>query len=98
MAAAKRDNTPARWAVVIASGLAALGFWTGIINGPQPAQANSNSGANIAMARQSPSASPPFSSTGSSSAGSSGRRQLGSQTTPSQPSTAPTPRFRTRGS
>lgn len=39
MATTKRDNSPARWAVLLASGIAAAGFFGAIINGPQPAQA-----------------------------------------------------------
>lgn len=36
MASIKRNNRFARWTVILATGLATVGFWSGIVNGPQP--------------------------------------------------------------
>lgn len=68
MAKVKRNNRFARWTVILATGLAAAGFWSGIINGPQPAQSASTSalaaqqastGFQGGVVRQTPSFSPP---------------------------------------
>ena len=40
MAKPIRKNNVARWGVAVAAGLATLGFWAGIISGPQPVEAN----------------------------------------------------------
>ena len=36
MASVKRNNRFARWTVIVATGLATVGFWAGIVNGPPP--------------------------------------------------------------
>lgn len=87
MATLKRNNHFARWTVILATGLATFGFWTGIINGPLPAQ---GAGPGSAAAQQS--------STNSQGVG---RSLPGFSTSPSFSSpqfSAPPPRFRTRGS
>lgn len=40
MAASNRKKAPARWAVLIGSGLATAGFLYAIVSGPQPSQAS----------------------------------------------------------
>ncbi len=42
MARPIRKNNVARWAVAIATGLATLGFWTGVISAPQPVGASAS--------------------------------------------------------
>ena len=85
MATAKRPNTPARWVVLVGTGLAAAGFWAGVINGPPPAQA----GPQMVTASQFPAQAPNRSAINRS----------GRFSAPSLPRVqAPVPRFRTRGS
>ncbi len=87
MARPTRKNTLARWAVGIATGLSTIAFWAGVVNAPQPAQADNGTAQTVQSAP----------------ALSRGRSQFGRQglSTPSfsQPQVSmPTPRFRTRGS
>ena len=83
--AAKRDNTPSRWTLVLASGVAAAGFWFGILNGPQPANATP------------PQASVQTAATQNQFQGQTGSR-FTSPSFPSPQISITAPRFRTRGS
>ncbi len=87
MAVRKRNNGAGRWAVLLAGGLAAVGFWAGVANGPQPAQAGPPETAIVQ-----PSPTP-------SRINGDGRGQRAGTPRLSQPSAAmPAPRLRTRAS
>jgi len=87
MAAPRRNNSPARWSVFVASALAAAGFWIGIVNGPQPAQGGSSQ-----MVVSGPASGQALPQDQLS------RRGAGSSFAPQPQFSAPAPRFRTRGS
>ncbi len=87
--AAKRDNTPARWTLLLASGVAAAGFWLGIVTGPQPTQATP------APTTAVQSTSAPRQIQGQSSSGFASPSQ---QTQSAPQARIAAPRFRTRGS
>ncbi len=84
MAVPNRNNRAARWAIALAGLLATAGFWTGIVTGPQPAQATP-----IQVAAAQP-ASP-------SNQNLSGSQRF-STSAPSVPRVSTAPRLRTRGS
>ncbi len=86
MAAKKRNNGPARWAVLLAGALAAAGFWTGVVTAPQPGQTGV---AQAAAAPPAPAASQVQSQ--------NGRQRFISPSIAQSPAFSP-PRLRTRGS
>ena len=102
MAATTRDKAPARWAVLLVSGLASAGFLWGIVNAPGSAGASSSGTSSTALTAQTPAASQQVVSRGDDGGGvtsfvvpSSQSSTTGQQSTQPQVSTA---RLRTRAS
>ena len=92
MAITKRDNGPARWAVLLASGMAAAGFFGAIINGPQPVQAGPNQAGPTRVAVVQPTQVP------TPVPNRTPRQRITSPSIAQAPQFLPAPRLRTRGS
>lgn len=96
---ARRNRKSARWAVLIASGVVAAGFYVAILNSPQPMQTNLQpvqAGPQPAsFVSPAPAQPEPVSDDGANAPASSGLSQPG---TAQPPVFAPRPRLRSRGS